>query len=80
MLRLTLYSRGYCHLCHEMQAQLEALRGDFAFEIEVVDVDRDPVLEQRFGEDVPVLLHDGAELARHRMDGDAIRAYLRKQG
>jgi glutaredoxin len=74
--RMTLYSRAYCHLCHEMQEELEALRGEFGFQLEVLDVDADEGLEQRFGELVPVLEHEGAELARYRLDTAAVRAYL----
>ena len=45
---MRLYSRNYCHLCHDMLAALEALRGEPGvpdFEIEVLDVDADPELE-----------------------------------
>ncbi len=72
----TLYSRGYCHLCHDMLAELEVMRGTFAFGVEVVDVDSDPALEARFGELVPVLFHQGRELARYRLDGPALEAHL----
>ena len=59
---LTLYSRSYCHLCDDMAAALEPLRDEFGFGIERVDVDRDPALEARYGERVPVLAHGEAEL------------------
>jgi hypothetical protein len=79
-LRLVLYSRAYCHLCHDMQAELESLRREFAFEVEVRDIDSDPGLEERFGELVPVLEHEGAELARYRLDTAAMRDWLRLVG
>ena len=75
-LRLTLYSRAYCHLCHDMQAALEALPEAAAFELEVLDVDADPELELRFNELVPVLMHGDQELARYRLDAAALTAYL----
>jgi hypothetical protein len=58
--RFTLYSRSWCHLCSDM---LEALRNYMArqglpFSVDVVDVDADPVLLQRFDELVPVLTLD----------------------
>ena len=55
-LLLTLYSRGYCHLCHEMHAALERLAGPCGFDLDVLDVDADPLLEARFNELVPVLM------------------------
>ena len=72
----TLYSREYCHLCHEMIAELNAIRGTLAFEVVVVDVDSDPGLEERFGERVPVLFHRARELARYRLAVPELEAYL----
>ena len=74
--KLTLYSRGYCHLCHDMLAALEALRSEFAFEVQVVDVDADPVLEALYDELVPVLEADGQELCHYFLDVERVRAYL----
>jgi len=73
---LVLYSRAWCHLCEEMLAEIESLRGEFAFGLEVLDVDSDPGLERRFGELVPVLAHGDHELARYRLDRASVRAYL----
>jgi len=77
-LRLTLYGRGYCHLCDEMLAALESLRGEFGFAVDVVDVDSDAALEQRFGTLVPVLVHAGTELCHYHLDAGKVRAYLVK--
>jgi len=77
-LRLTLYGRGYCHLCDEMLAALDLLRGEFGFAVDVVDVDSDAALEQRFGTLVPVLVHAGTELCHYRLDAGKVRAYLGK--
>ena len=76
VLRLTLYSRRHCHLCHEMQAAVEALRAESPFELEIRDVDSEPALLFRFNELVPVLAHGEHELARYRLDASALRAYL----
>ena len=76
--RLTLYGRSYCHLCEEMLAALEPLRREFGFGVELVDVDADAALEQRFGSLVPVLMHAGAELCHYRLDTAKVRAYLAK--
>jgi len=72
---LTLFSREYCHLCHEMLVALQCIPGA-SFDIEVVDVDSDPDLERRFGERVPLLMHGDAELCRYRLDVEKVRAYL----
>lgn len=59
-----------------MRASLEALRGEWGFGLEVIDVDAAPELERRYGELVPVLMHGERELARWRLDPSALRAYL----
>ncbi len=74
-LRLTLYGRGYCHLCDEMLTALDSLRGEFGFAVDVVDVDSDAALEQRFGTLVPVLMHAGTELCHYNLDAAKVRAY-----
>ncbi len=77
-LRLTLYSRSYCHLCDAMLAALAALRDEFGFAVDVVDVDEDAALKQRFGSLVPVLMHAGTELCHYHLDAGKVRAYLVK--
>lgn len=59
-----------------MLAALEALRGEFRFTVEVVDVDADPLLEAKYDELVPVLVADGRELCHYFLDTAAVREYL----
>lgn len=75
-LRLTLYGRRDCHLCDAMLAALGPLRDEFGFAVDVVDVDCDAALEQRFGALVPVLVHAGEELCHYRLETGKVRAYL----
>ncbi len=74
--RLTLYGRSYCHLCEDMLEHLQALRTDTHFNVEVVDVDSSPDLEDRYGERVPVLVHGEHELCHYFLDAAAVTAYL----
>jgi len=76
--RLTLYGRIYCHLCDEMLAALAPLRAEFGFAVEVLDVDSDAALEERFGTLVPVLMHADTELCHYHLDAAKVRAYLVK--
>lgn len=72
---LILYTRDDCHLCDQAISLLaEAGAPDF----ESVWIDRDDVLEARYGERVPVLRDEssGEELG-WPFDGDAIAAFLR---
>ncbi|RKP52052.1 glutaredoxin family protein [Trinickia fusca] len=74
--RLMLYGRAWCHLCEEMQVALEPLLAEFDMPVEVVDIDTDAELEARYDELVPVLVWDGQELCRYRLDAAHVRAVL----
>jgi Glutaredoxin-like domain (DUF836) len=77
--RFTLYSRSYCHLCEDMLHALRALEAPGRpFRVDVVDVDADPALVERFDELVPVLFGDlgQPELCHYFLDEAAVRRYL----
>jgi hypothetical protein len=79
--RFTLYSRNYCHLCEDMLAALRAFmaRAGLPYTIDVLDIDADPQLTDKFDELVPVLYGSdqvGAELCHYFLDEDALRRYL----
>lgn len=73
---LTLISRSYCHLCHDMEVALEPLLAEFGAVLKVLDVDADPLLEARYDELVPVLLHADIELCHYFLDVPKTREYL----
>jgi len=77
-MKLTLISRTYCHLCHDMEVALAPLANEFGIGIEVQDVDADPKLEACYTARVPVLLHDETELCHYFLDYDGVRDYLTK--
>lgn len=62
---LTLYTRPGCHLCDRAKAVLHRCRQQFPFDLREVDITSDPDLLARYGEDIPVILMDGTEIARH---------------
>jgi hypothetical protein len=72
--RLTLLIRAYCHLCDDMRTALAEHVPDVA--VLEVDVDADPVLEARWGAQVPVLLAEGHEVCHYRLDTGALDAIL----
>ena len=75
--RLTLYGRSYCHLCEDMAMALRQLQASMEFSFEVVDVDADAAIEERYGELVPVLTDaQGLEICHYFLDPAALRARL----
>lgn len=79
MIKFTLYSRRYCHLCEDMLNALNAMQTDMLrFDVDVVDVDADQALVARFDELVPVLFGDLSkpELCHYFLDEQAVRGYI----
>jgi thiol-disulfide isomerase/thioredoxin len=75
-----LYSRSWCHLCDDLLQALRALLGE-GYRIDVVDVDADPGLVERYDELVPVLVgcHPGRtneQICNYFLDGNAVRDFL----
>lgn len=75
--RVTVYTRAGCHLCEQAEAVVArvARRAD----VELVDIDTDPVLQQRYTVRVPVVAVDGEEVAEFEVDARALRAALRQR-
>ena len=65
MALITIYSKPDCHLCDRAKEVIERCRAKVEFAIEVVDISQNPELLQRYRHDIPVILLDGNEIARH---------------
>ncbi|MDT8388027.1 MAG: glutaredoxin family protein [Thiogranum sp.] len=72
--QLTLYYREGCHLCDSMLQALRGLQSCLGFELEVLDIDRDPQLRQRYDEWVPVLCDRDREICHYHLDENRLRA------
>ncbi|MGM0553744.1 MAG: glutaredoxin family protein [Pseudomonadota bacterium] len=70
--RLTLYHREGCGLCDQMLAELSDLKSRYTFALEIVDIDEDPELRERFNVLVPVLAVDDDILCCHFLDRSAL--------
>jgi glutaredoxin len=61
MTRVTLYGKPGCHLCEEARQVVDAVRAQHPFDLEEVDITRDPALERAYRERIPVVAIDGEE-------------------
>ena len=75
-MKLTLMFREYCSLCHKMREQLKPYQEVFGFELEIFDVDEDPVLEEKYNELVPVLLDGDEEICHWFLDEEKLKVWL----
>jgi glutaredoxin len=72
---VTLYTRQGCHLCDEAAAVLSR----HGLQAEKVDIDSDPELVAQYTNCVPVVVIDGKERFRGRVDEVLLKRLLRAQ-
>ncbi len=78
--RLVLLVRPGCGLCDHMLEALHVLGRRVTLPaVEVLDVDTDPVLERRYGLEIPVLLVDDVPASRVELDTEALLRLLRRR-
>ncbi len=73
---VTLYTRLGCHLCEEAKAQMTPLLREFGARLLEVSIDADPVLRERYTNDVPVIFLGGRKVAKHRVNMAQLRRLL----
>ena len=73
---VTLYSRPGCHLCDEAKEAMGPLLREFGAKLREVNIEGDPVLEERYGVDIPVIFIGARKAAKHRVDIKKFRRQL----
>lgn len=74
--RVRVLGRPGCHLCADAHAVVAQVCGEVGVRWDELDVTSDPVLLDRYSEDIPVVLVDGAVLGFWRIDATRLRAAL----
>jgi hypothetical protein len=77
--QLILLGKPDCSLCDEAREVLRVAIVGTPFQIQEIDIQDHPRLRRRFKDAIPVLFHQGDEVARLRIGLDPIRAYLAAQ-
>ncbi len=77
---LVLYGREECHLCQQMISALQQVQKQMSLEFQVIDIDSDLELVQRYNEKIPVLTSamNGQEICHHFLNMSALGDYLDK--
>jgi len=63
-----LYTRQGCHLCEAVEGILRQAMQRKAFELSIIDIDQDAQGRAMYSNDIPVVIVNGREIARHRLD------------
>lgn len=74
--RVTLYGRAHCHLCDEARVVIASVCAELGEAFVEVDIDTDPVLQERFTDEVPVTFVDGRQHDFWRVDPQRLRRAL----
>ena len=74
--RVIIYSRPGCHLCDEAKAAIVSAGCSDRFTLEEINIESDLELLRKYKYDIPVVLIDGAEAFRHRVDVKQFRARI----
>ncbi len=74
-MQLTLLSRTYCHLCHDMEVLVRE-RLPLGWALDVVDIDQHPHLESQYDELVPMLLAGEHQLFHYFFDAERWQIFL----
>ena len=78
-LRVMLYTREDCGLCHEAEDMLKRIQGSVRFEIDVVDVDTDVDAHSKYCDRVPVIVVEDEEVDAAPLDEKRLRAALTRR-
>src|SRR5262245_60274983 len=78
-IHVRVYTRIGCHLCDDAWRWLSEQQGRHGFVLEARDVDSDAELAARYGEWVPVVMVNGQERFRGRVNPVLVTRRLRRE-
>jgi glutaredoxin len=78
MIEVSVYSRSNCHLCEVALEVISEIRKDFEFTITKILIDGDAELEEKYGEQVPVILINNQPHDFFRVDPERFRSAISK--
>ena len=67
MSTVTLFTKPGCHLCDDVKAVIERVQVRKPFVLEIRNILDNPEDQDRYRFDIPVVLVNGQEIARHRL-------------
>jgi glutaredoxin len=74
-----MYTRRGCHLCAAAWQLLEAAQQRHGFQLQAADIDGDPALTDRYGEQIPVVMVNGRVRFRGTVNQVLLERLLRAE-
>jgi glutaredoxin len=78
MIEVSIYSRSNCHLCEVALEVLNGLQNELGFTITKIFIDGNTELEEKYGEQVPVILINNEPHDFFRVDPERFRLAISK--
>lgn len=78
MTRVRLLTKPGCHLCDEAREVVAAVCGELGVGFDEIDISGDLDLMERYGEQIPVTIVEGAQHDFWRVDAARLRTALRR--
>jgi hypothetical protein len=78
MIEVSIYSRSNCHLCEVALEVLNGLQNELDFTITKIFIDGNIELEEKYGEQVPVILINNEPHDFFRVDPERFRLAISK--
>jgi len=75
--RVIIYSKPGCHLCDEAKAIIQNAGCDDRFTLGEVNIESDEELLRKYKYDIPVVMIDGVECFRHRVNLEDFRRMIK---
>jgi glutaredoxin len=75
---LLLYTRKDCRLCDEMKEVIHDVAARIPLAIKEIDVDSSPEIQEKYGDEVPLLFIDDRKAFKYRVTARELEKKLRK--
>jgi glutaredoxin len=76
--QVILYTRPGCHLCDEARRAIEQAGCAEAYDLTEIDIESREQLLDEYRNDIPVIVIDGVEAFRHRVNAEEFRRAVLK--
>jgi glutaredoxin len=77
-IQIDIYSRPACHLCDEAKHVIERVQRRFGFAIRVINIESDPELEKKYGEQIPVVFINGNKAFKYHVDEAELESKVKR--
>jgi len=76
MREILLYTRKDCCLCEEMKEIVRKVAGEFPLDVKEIDIDSAADLQEKYGNEVPVIFINGRKAFKYRVTEGELRKKL----